>query len=668
MRVHTARARTRAWITALALILLVVPAAPVAAATTPTPDPSATTAPPAVAPAPQTTTPAPDSPEPSPSVSPSPSATPSASPSATPAPVAPTPSTPPAPTPEPSTAPQARDTVTSEAVAAPLVRIEAHVAGSGWLGEVTAPTTAGGAAGTRVEAIRMRLEGAPAGSSISYQVAVRTQGWLAPVADGATSGTTGQDLPVEAARILLAGPIKTTHDVWYRMRVTGLGWMGWVKGNAKAGTIASNLQVDGMDVRLLPKGAAAPGTTTLGFAQPTIRYRSHVQNVGWQRAVADGAVSGTTGRGLRIEALSASVANAPFAGSLQYNVHVQNRGWMGWRDAGTNAGTTGQGLRVEAVRFRLTGELAAHFNVYYRAHISSAGWLGWAANGADSGSAGWARRIEAYRVGLVPKGVAGPAAAGAAFIPPPKYQTPGGAKKISYTGVPTPAGTGFNLTSGREGAKVKVIADRFGYARPTQWVDSQLMTVVRNWQASHGLPATGVVDKATWVAMGYKAADWTRMDGYVAPLKAKPTMTRSQLNEAMIATALSYQGSRYVWGASNDRVIGADCVGMVMQALYSIGIDTRPSTSVTHTTFGNTTPREIYQNPQFVHVPYSQRQRGDLIFQGNNPGDPGTVRHVQLYLGNGQVMEIVHIGGVARAENTTYPASMNMPTVVRPLP
>lgn len=37
------------------------------------------------------------------------------------------------------------------------------------------------------------------------------------------------------------------------------------------------------------------------------------------------------------------------------------------------AGTSGQGLRLEAVQMRLTGELAEYFDVYYQAHSSDYG-------------------------------------------------------------------------------------------------------------------------------------------------------------------------------------------------------------------------------------------------------------------------------------------------------
>lgn len=68
------------------------------------------------------------------------------------------------------------------------------------------------------------------------------------------------------------------------------------------------------------------------------------------------------------------------------------------------AGTSGQGLRVEALSFSLTGTLGNAYDIYYRTYVQNYGWLGWAANGQTAGTAGRALRIEAIQVQLVKKG------------------------------------------------------------------------------------------------------------------------------------------------------------------------------------------------------------------------------------------------------------------------
>ncbi|KDA48841.1 hypothetical protein L965_249 [Leuconostoc pseudomesenteroides PS12] len=63
--------------------------------------------------------------------------------------------------------------------------------------------------------------------------------------------------------------------------------------------------------------------------KPVISYSTHVQNEGWQKNVENGAVSGTTGQRLRLEAIKIQVANLnkTYPGGVTYSTHVQNIGW-----------------------------------------------------------------------------------------------------------------------------------------------------------------------------------------------------------------------------------------------------------------------------------------------------------------------------------------------------
>ena len=155
----------------------------------------------------------------------------------------------------------------------------------------------------------------------------------------------------------------------------------------------------------------------------SISYSSHVQNVGWQGFVNNGALSGTTGRSLRVEALRIQVSSN-ISGGVEYRTHVQNIGWQGWRRNGEVSGTTGQSLRVEAVELRLTGELANRFDIWYRVHIQNFGWLGWTRNGAPAGSAGRSLRVEAIQIRVTPRGAAAPGPTGTAFHGPGGTQQP----------------------------------------------------------------------------------------------------------------------------------------------------------------------------------------------------------------------------------------------------
>ena len=132
-------------------------------------------------------------------------------------------------------------------------------------------------------------------------------------------------------------------------------------------------------------------------------YQGHVQNIGWQDSVVDGADAGTTGRSLRVEALKISLQNAPAGMHIVYRAHVQNIGWQDWVGDGAQAGTTGQGLRVEALQIVLTGTDVDKYSVQYQAHVQGIGWQDWVYDGQAAGTTGMERRVEAVRIRIVPK-------------------------------------------------------------------------------------------------------------------------------------------------------------------------------------------------------------------------------------------------------------------------
>lgn len=126
-----------------------------------------------------------------------------------------------------------------------------------------------------------------------------------------------------------------------------------------------------------------------------IDYRGHVQNQGWTETKSDGETAGTTGQGLRLEAL---IVESEYR--LRLKAHVQNIGWQDWVGRGEVAGTEGQGLRMEAFRIELldtdTGK-----HVWYRVHVENVGWTDWAIDGAIVGSVGESLRMEAIEIQIV---------------------------------------------------------------------------------------------------------------------------------------------------------------------------------------------------------------------------------------------------------------------------
>jgi uncharacterized protein YjdB len=102
-------------------------------------------------------------------------------------------------------------------------------------------------------------------------------------------------------------------------------------------------------------------TTMVGTAhasrQFTVGYQAHVESIGWQPNFScDGAMAGTEGRSLRMEALSLSRNVGSGWQRVCANAHLESIGWQGWRCGvdGVVVGTTGESRRMEAVMILIT--------------------------------------------------------------------------------------------------------------------------------------------------------------------------------------------------------------------------------------------------------------------------------------------------------------------------
>jgi cell wall-associated NlpC family hydrolase len=56
---------------------------------------------------------------------------------------------------------------------------------------------------------------------------------------------------------------------------------------------------------------------------------------------------------------------------------------------------------------------------------------------------------------------------------------------------------------------------------------------------------------------------------------------------------------------------------------------------------------------------------GDLVFFADNPGSPGTIHHVGMYIGKGLMVEAPHTGAVVRTSSSWRPSYAG---AVRPAP
>jgi len=135
-----------------------------------------------------------------------------------------------------------------------------------------------------------------------------------------------------------------------------------------------------------------PSSPASATAPTGSSYAGHVQNIGWQSSVSNGATAGTVGQGLRLEAL-----RFPASGQT-VRAHVQNIGWQNYSTGATTIGTTGLGLRMEAIQIKST---IAGEAIRCQAHVQNIGWMPEVGDGEVCGTTGQGLRLEAVRFRVV---------------------------------------------------------------------------------------------------------------------------------------------------------------------------------------------------------------------------------------------------------------------------
>ncbi len=129
---------------------------------------------------------------------------------------------------------------------------------------------------------------------------------------------------------------------------------------------------------------------------------------------------------------------------------------------------------------------------------------------------------------------------------------------------------------------------------------------------------------------------------YMSTSRISADATRSQVVEAFIARAYEYMGTSYVWNYACAPGVGVDCVGLVMQCMYAVGMNTLTTEGaydcfcpICHWDSGSSgwhshDANNLRQYGKIHHVSKTEMQRGDLIFWYG---------HVAIYLGDGQMIQ-----------------------------
>ena len=311
----------------------------------------------------------------------------------------------------------------------------------------------------RLEGIRIYLDSSEK-YSIMYRVHVQDEGWQEWKTDGEMAGTSGKGLRLEAIEIKIVDKqykgklcIETpiNGSTYYNSENSSINVSGWKIANVSNAYIKAYIDDKEIDSQLINycerpdiiseimeygtnKQNTMPGynfnidissmdsgnhtiklnlcyESTILATMSTIvnidknihvQYRTHVENEGWQDYVQDGEMSGTSGKGYRLEAMNIQLLNNTNKNlNIKYQVHVQDIGWQDWKQNGEMAGTSEKGLRLEAIRICIEG--TEDYSIMYRVHIQNEGWQDWKTDGEMAGTSGKGLRLEAIEIKLIEK-------------------------------------------------------------------------------------------------------------------------------------------------------------------------------------------------------------------------------------------------------------------------
>jgi cell wall-associated NlpC family hydrolase len=221
--------------------------------------------------------------------------------------------------------------------------------------------------------------------------------------------------------------------------------------------------------------------------------------------------------------------------------------------------------------------------------------------------------------------------------------------------VPVPAGC-LVVSPAIVGIKVYLVQRALHLVGHKERYDAATVAAVKSFQSAHALPVTGKVDATTWTALG-TGYDFC-VDRYTQQPRVSPSVSAKAHIEAMIAYASAQVGKPYIWGGAGP--MGFDCSGLALQALYAGGVRVPGITTDRHVQADFTTTKALYAS-KLLHVPFSQRRRGDLILYGS------PISHLAIYLGGNQILEAVR--PVVRTVTGVYADGLPaQPYVLRPFP
>ena len=140
----------------------------------------------------------------------------------------------------------------------------------------------------------------------------------------------------------------------------------------------------------------------------------------------------------------------------------------------------------------------------------------------------------------------------------------------------------------------------------------------------------GYLDAEAARAEAARRAAWS---GYMSGVgSVQSWLQAGPVARAAVRWALAQLGDPYRWGATGPDSF--DCSGLTSSAYAAAGVSI-PRVSRAQWGAG-------------PHVAVDRLLPGDLLFYADNPGDPASIHHVGMYIGNGLMVHAPHTGDVVR--------------------
>jgi cell wall-associated NlpC family hydrolase len=176
---------------------------------------------------------------------------------------------------------------------------------------------------------------------------------------------------------------------------------------------------------------------------------------------------------------------------------------------------------------------------------------------------------------------------------------------------------------------------------------------VPNWQH---IPLTEAAQAVQRSAFPNAYARWEPLADALVQALVQSLPSTGYITDANIRTAVEFAqhqlGKPYVWGATGPNAY--DCSGLTLRAWQAAGV-TLPRTS-----------REQYRAGRYL--PVHQAQAGDLVFYAYDRGDPNTIHHVAMYLGDGTIIEAQQAGVPVHIRPFSFNEGELVPFAVRVTP